>query len=192
MTTTTTAPSAKSVPDRHAALQAAASRIRARAGANLPVEKILLGLAALFIPLGLVFILLGWDGAAHNGHTYAQISYLISGGIFGLGLSVLGCFMYFGYWLSRQLGESRRQSALMQQSLKRIEELLDAQVGFSAAAGSNGSVPERTTLYATPRGSLLHRPECPVVAKRSDLRSVAAGTDGFGYCTMCDAAGVLS
>jgi hypothetical protein len=190
MTTSTSAPSATSVSNRHAVLQAAAGRLRARAGANLPVEQILLGLAAVLIPLGLVFILLGWDGAAHNGHTYAQISYLISGGIFGLGLAVLGCFMYFGYWLSRQLGESRRQSALTQQSLKRIEELLDAQVGYAATAASNGSGP--ALLFATPRGNLLHRPECPVVSKRSDLRSIPAGTDGFGYCTMCDAAGVLT
>src|SRR6202008_897955 len=110
---------------RHAALASAVAGIKVRR-ARMAVEQILLAASAILFPLGLIFILLGWEGAAHNGHTYAQIDYLISGGIFGLGLSVAGGFMYFGYWLSRQLGEERRQSALTLQALGRIEELLDA------------------------------------------------------------------
>ena len=196
----TTSP--RATTSRHDALAAAVAGIRVRRGGRIPVEQILLAAASVLFPLGLIFILLGWEGAAHNGHTYAQIDYLISGGIFGLGLSVAGGFMYFGYWLSRQLGEARRQSALTLQALGRLEELLDASLNARLA------VPEEVTsrprskpatrsssaggvlLYATPRGSLLHRAECPVVARRTDLRSVPAGTDGFGYCTMCDAAGV--
>ena len=187
---------------RHEALAAAVSGIRVRRGSRIPVEQILLAAAAILFPLGLIFILLGWEGAAHNGHTYAQIDYLISGGIFGLGLSVAGGFMYFGYWLSRQLGEARRQSALTIQALGRLEELLEATMFArvtqapdvpvapagtrKAPAPSNGVV-----LFATPKGTLLHRAECPVVSKRTDLRTVSADTDGFGYCTMCDAAGAV-
>ena len=58
------------------------------------------------------------------------------------------------------------------------------QVPALGAGGLNGAA-----LYATHRGSLLHRPDCPVVAKRSDLKAVDPGTEGYGYCTMCDAAG---
>src|SRR5215472_2523854 len=105
----TTSPDA--ITSRHDALAAAVASVRVRRGSRIPVEQILLTAAAILFPLGLIFILLGWEGAAHNGHTYAQIDYLISGGFFGLGLSVAGGFMYFGYWLSRQLGEARRQSA---------------------------------------------------------------------------------
>ena len=204
---------------RHEQLTEAASRIRVKPGLNVPVEKILLGGAVVLFPLGLVLVLLGWEGAAHTGYTYAQIDYLISGGLFGLGLSVAGGFMYFGYWLSRQLGESRRQNALTLQALGRLEGLLDASLNSRvvedhsrnglfappepvaapargtgrrrAADTPTGEVPV-VKLVATPKGSLLHRPECPIVAKRTDLRQVAAGTDGFGYCTMCDAAGVLA
>ena len=199
----TTSPDA--ITSRHDALAAAVSGIRVRRGSRIPVEQILLTAAAILFPLGLIFILLGWEGAAHNGHTYAQIDYLISGGIFGLGLSVAGGFMYFGYWLSRQLGEARRQSALTLQALGRLEELLDASLNSrlalpeevvsrprskaatrsSSAGSANGVV-----LYATPKGTLLHRAECPVVARRTDLRTVPADSEGFGYCTMCDAAGV--
>lgn len=188
---------------RHDALTAAVAGIRVRRGSRVPVERILLGAAAVLFPLGLVFILLGWEGAAHNGHTYAQIDYLISGGIFGLGLSVAGGFMYFGYWLSRQLGEERRQSALTLQALGRIEELLDASMNARVAgieevttsrtrskSSNRSNATNGVVLYATPKGNLLHRAECPVVARRTDLRAVPADTDGFGYCTMCDAAGV--
>lgn len=176
---------------RQARLAAAVGGMRLRRG-RIPVEQVLLIAGTILFPLGLVFILLGWEGAAHNGHTYAQIDYLISGGIFGLGLSVAGGFMYFGYWLSRQLGESRRQSAATVQSLQRLEDLLD----FALTARTTGPVPavggpapvvNGTTLYATPRGSLLHRPDCPVVARRDNLKAVAPGTEGYGYCTMCRA-----
>ena len=216
MTAVSDAPNSDAGLARHEGLAAAISRVRVRPGFNLPVERILLAAAVVLFPLGLIFILLGWEGAAHNGHTYAQIDYLISGGLFGLGLSVAGGFMYFGYWLSRQLNDSRRQNGLTLQALGRIEELLDAQLNSRVAPGpfaplpANGAsnrngtppapVPADTPtgevavplLMATPKGSLLHRPECPVVARRDDLRQVAAGTDGFGYCTMCDAAGVLA
>jgi hypothetical protein len=192
-------------PARHQVLTDAASRIRVRAG-RLPVEQVLLFAASILFPLGLVFIMLGWYGAAHNGRTYAQISYLISGGIFGLALSVVGGFMYFGYWLSRQLAEGRRQNGLTVQSLHRIEELLEASLGQSLAparddgradaarddgradAARDGRAP---VLFATPRGTLLHRPECPVVAHRDDLKSIPAGTQGYGFCSMCDAEAVV-
>lgn len=230
---------------RHAALSAAASGIRVRRS-QLPVETVLLAAAVILFPLGLVFIFLGWYGAAHTGRLYAQIDYLISGGLLGVALSVAGGFMYFGYWLSRQLGESRRQSGLSLQSLQRIEDLLEATLTSTANPGSSlglvavqaarsgpqpsararidrpaqarpaksrpaqsrrvpsgfeqggddptGEVPITAvpTLLATPRGSLLHRPQCPVVAKREDLRSVPAGSEGYGYCSMCDAAGALT
>lgn len=182
-------------PARHRALTEATSRIRVRAG-RLPVEQVLLLAASILFPLGLVFIMLGWYGAAHNGRTYAQISYLISGGIFGLALSVVGGFMYFGYWLSRQLAEARRQNGLTVQSLQRIEELLEASIGQSLAPARDSRARpagdgSAALLFATPRGTLLHRPECPVVAHRDDLKSVPAGTAGYGYCTMCDAKAVV-
>jgi hypothetical protein len=234
------------VPVRHAALTAAASGIRVRRS-RVPVEQILLIVAAILFPLGLAFVMLGWWGAAHTGRLYAQIDYLISGGLLGLGISVAGGFMYFGYWLSRQLNETRHQNGLTLQSLQRIEDLLDDSIamrggsrfpatnGFphpvdpkedgpaqdvqeapvAAGVGARGAgnrrnrgsskgevpssgeptrevtIPDGPMLVATPRGSLLHRPDCPVVARRTDLRSIPAGTEGFGYCTMCDAAGVL-
>ncbi|HLI55129.1 MAG TPA: hypothetical protein VKU88_12440 [Acidimicrobiales bacterium] len=217
MTATSTAgdPPVRPAPDRHSALSVAVARIRTGGGQALPVEQILLAAGAVLIPLGLVLVLLGWDGAAHNGRPYSQMSYLISGGLLGLGLTAVGCFMYFGYWLSRLLGESRRQADAAQQSLRRIEELLEASLASGTAmlvgptaVGRNGSArgsrrraasPGEPTgevpvplLLATPKGTLLHRRDCPVVAKREDVRRVPAGTEGYRYCTMCGASGVFA
>lgn len=207
-------------PRRHAALTSAASGIRVRAG-RVSVEQILLIGAAILFPLGLVFIMLGWYGSAHTGRLYAQIDYLISGGLLGVGVSAAGGFLYFGYWLSRQLGESRRQNALVLQALRRLEDALTAHSTTNGSAspwpalslptaepearrGRNGTSRRRTRdddptgevplpmLVATARGSLLHRPDCPIVANRDGLKQVAAGTDGYGYCTMCDSAGAMT
>lgn len=41
------------------------------------------------------------------------------------------------------------------------------------------------TLVATPNGSLLHRPDCAVVAKRNDLRRLPADAAGFTPCQIC-------
>jgi hypothetical protein len=152
-----TEPTEGPAPSRHADLQAAAARIRAARGLRLPVEQVLLVAAAILFPLGLIFILLGWEGASHTGRTYAQLDYLISGGIFGLGLSVAGGFMYFGYWLSRQLGEARRQTALTVQALQRLEGLLEAAVtprmnGNGALRPAPAPIPARAPGAARPPG----------------------------------------
>lgn len=204
------------VSARHVALTSAAARVRVRRG-KLPVEQVLLAGACILFPLGVIMILLGWQGASHTGHTYEQLDYLISGGLLGLGLSIGGGFMYFGYWLSRQLAESRRQNALTLQALRRLESALGGDPGVNGSA-TNGSrsaqgaadpvppgvaargrsasreddEPGAAMLVATQKGSLLHRPECPVVARRDGLREVAAGSEGFGYCTMCHAAAALA
>jgi hypothetical protein len=228
------------VSRRHAALTAAAAGVRVRRGSKIPVEHILLVGGSILLPLGVVFILLGWHGAATTGRSYEQIDYLISGGLLGVGFIAAGGFMYFGYWLSRQLGESRRQSALILQAFQSLEQALEGAIvtgetirpasaaptpgtlvavaavpPTDAAATTNGGTRRQragaraaakpssaavddtpasgvSLLVATPHGSLLHRPDCPVVTRREGVRALPAGSDGYGYCTMCDAAGVLT
>jgi hypothetical protein len=203
------------MPARHRSLMEAAAQIRVRRR-SLPIDRILLAAASILTPVGVVFIILGWYGAAHTPKTYEQIDYLISGGVLGATLTILGGFMYFGYWLTRQLQESRRESALAMQAFRRLEDALAggeagrraganglnagaagavapagrrrAASGQPAAADPTGELP---LLVATPRGNLLHRPECAVVARRPGSRPVAPGTEGYGYCRLCDAAGVL-
>ena len=208
---------AEPVPPRHAALMDAAARVRLRRR-SLPIDRILLAAASILTPVGILLIILAWYGAAHTGKVYEQIDYLISGGLLGATLTVLGGFLYFGYWLTRQLQESRRESALAMQAFRRLEDALAGAETLRRTGGGNGGatgngtaapppraapvkpakpaheVPtgELPVLVATPRGNLLHRPECAIVAHRPGTRPVAPGTEGYGYCRMCDAAGALT
>jgi hypothetical protein len=41
------------------------------------------------------------------------------------------------------------------------------------------------SLVATKRGTLVHRPDCPIVATKGDLKSVVAGEHGYEPCRVC-------
>ena len=66
----------------------------ARCGSAAPPsssnERILLVLAGIVAPLGLVLVLLGYHGASQTPYVFEQVSYLISGGLLGLALVFLG------------------------------------------------------------------------------------------------------
>jgi hypothetical protein len=195
-----------SVEARQAQLAAAVATLRRRAA--IGTDRALLLAGAVLIPLGVVVILIGWFGAAHDYHLYSQMSYLISGGILGLGLIVAGGFCYFGYWLTRQVVEARAQAERLADGLARIERLLAAggevgrgparldvaeeRVTRRASAPSGGGVPgvpsPNGMLVATITGTMLHRPDCQVVAgkRKSELRAVSADDPKFKPCKICD------
>lgn len=124
------------VPLRHAALMNATAGIRVRRQGTISVDRILLIVASVLLPLGLILILVGWYGAAHTGKFFEQIDYLMSGGLLGLALAGTGGFMYFGYWLSRQLEESRQHNELALRALQRIDDHLMEQAAAFAARDS--------------------------------------------------------
>src|SRR5262245_3329807 len=90
-------------------LRASLASVRSR-GNRMPVERILAFIGAGLVGVGIPLIILGWYGAAHTPYTFEQIPYMISGGLLGLALTVLGGLFYFAYWLTRQVHETRRQS----------------------------------------------------------------------------------
>jgi hypothetical protein len=92
-----------------------------------------------------------------------------------------GGSLYFASWVTRLVHDERARAdaaadaaADMGATLRRIEALL-----AGSAPAANGSAP----LVATPSGRLAHRPECPTVAGRDDLRPVVA--DELTPCRMC-------
>jgi hypothetical protein len=166
----------------------ALSRVRRR-GALVVTERWLVIAGGILMPLGLVFALLAWYGAAHTTRLFEQVPYLISGGIIGLIFVLLGAALYFGYWLSRLLTQERETVG----ALLRIEELLATRgadgmgtgTSYAAAAREGASAP-MLTFVATKTGDMYHRADCPVVASRntSDLRTVTAN-DGLRACGIC-------
>lgn len=144
----------------------------------------------LLLPLGVLLVIIGWIGTAHTVLLFEQIPYIVSGGLLGLALVVVGGFVYFGYWQTLLVREGRDQHRELVASLGRIEALLAGQ----PASPPTGAVPVgeaapptagATALVATPNGSMLHRSDCSVVSGRTDLRQVAVGTPGFEPCRIC-------
>jgi len=134
---------------------------------------------------GVAAIILGWYGAAHTPYSFEQLPYLISGGLLGVALAVVGGLFYFAYWLTRQIQEGRRQADATTAALARIAELLAGGSNGSRASATNGGA-TRGEFVATATGSMIHRPDCAVVTGRSGLRKVSADEPGFEPCKLCD------
>ena len=168
----------------------AARRTSVRDRLRVPDQAMALA-AAVLLPLGLVLVVLSWWGAARTPYLFEQVPYLISGGLLGLGLVITGGFVLFGSWVSRT---SQQQQALTLELLEAVREVRDEVAGLQGAGaaparraprGSNGS--GGTGLVATQNGSMLHRPDCIVVAHRQDVHAVTGKeAGGLSACQLCD------
>ncbi len=151
-------------------------------------ERILLVLAGIVAPLGLVLILLGYLGVANTPFVFEQNSYLISGGLFGLALVFLGAFFYFAHWMTQLVKEHRVQSVALLEAIQRLQDEVVRNAGgqTGAASAGNGHAADGTpVLVATQRGSMAHVPGCVIVAGKTDLRRVDPG-DGLEPCKLCE------
>src|SRR4051812_28943034 len=154
---------------------------------RLPIILTLIG--ALCMPLGLVLVILGWWGAANTPYDFEQLPYLISGGLFGIALCLLGGFLFFGAWIARVVISTQRtadQVALLTEQLAR-----GGEVGVAGVNGDSGGPRGRqettsTRLVATATGSMLHRSDCPIVASRDNIRDVSEKEqDSLKPCQIC-------
>ena len=142
-------------------------------------QRALLVTGALCLPLGLALIVLGWYGAAHTPRLFEQVPYLISGGLLGVAVVVAGGFLLLGHWLSRLVEESRARADRAEANLARVEALLLERLPPDGPARPGA-------LVATPRGSTLHRPGCPMLAGSPALRAVPpAAAAALTPCRVC-------
>jgi hypothetical protein len=154
-------------------------RLRTRASAGQLDRWLLIG-GGILMPLGLVFILLGWAGASRTPLPFEQNDYLISGGLLGLGLVISGGFTYFAYWQTVRIRESRVQATDLTNAISRLEELL-----ASGAMLGTGRTTVTKTFVATASGSIFHRPDCAAVSGRTDLSKVNPENTKLRPCRIC-------
>ena len=157
--------------------------VKGLGGRRLSLDRVLLIAGSVLLPLGVILIIVGWYGASHTPWLFEQIPYAVSGGVLGGALVIVGGFLYFGYWLTRLVHESRRQTDVLSTLVQQLQ-------ASGAIAGGNGSGGGNASgLVATATGTMLHRPDCPVVFGKDDLRRVGANAKGFEPCKICDPLG---
>jgi hypothetical protein len=95
----------------------------------------------LAIGMGFLSIGLGWYGAAHSGYQYEETPFLISGGIFGLGLILAGGVLIHSAWSLRQIEEARlvaaeshRDALAINESIQALQHALRAEVDQRSGA----------------------------------------------------------
>ena len=160
------------------------SRLRTRTGAG-SLDRWLLLTGGVLIPLGFLVVVMGWIGASRTPLLFEQIPYMISGGLLGLALVVAGGFVYFAYWQTLLVRESRTAREDLQAALGRLEVLLSASLtGGASSAPTTPNGPSGLVVTAT--GSMLHRPDCAVVAGRPNLRAASPDEPGLTACGLCD------
>lgn len=173
--------------DRLARLRTAVSSVRSRSG-RLQVERWLVVTGGALMVLGLLAIVLGWWGASRTPYVFEQVPYLISGGLLGIALAIVGGLVYFAYWMTRMVAETKRQAEVTREALERIERLLAGRAdGSVAAAPKKGRVATANgTYWATSKGTMYHEAGCTVIEGRKDLRPVPSGAKGFEPCKICN------
>lgn len=142
------------------------------------------GQAGILLALvGFVLLFLGWNGAASYNFLPAQFPYLISGGLAGLALVVLGSALLI-------VQNAREERAILLHALAEIREAVER--------GAVGGAPVATTaLFAdadaaglvVAGGSSFHRPNCRLVEGRGALQTMMvdqAEARGLVPCRSCD------
>ena len=137
-----------------------------------------LGLA--FCVAGFAVIWAGWNGAASYNDIRKQFPYLISGGVAGLALVVIGVGLMV-------IQSQRADRVQLEANLHELRQILDRLTGLPA---SNGAEAADAALVVAGPGA-YHRPTCKLVAGR-DLRKMTvqqAEAAGLEPCRTCAPAG---
>jgi hypothetical protein len=130
--------------------------------------------------VGIIFVILGWYGAAYTNILTEQIPYLISGGLLGAALIIVAGFLASSASLERENRELRRD--------------LVRAIGSMPARGSNSGV---NTLSAAPSsdgqvfvvagGRSFHVAGCPLVEGKdaTPMEERKAIDSGYASCKLC-------
>lgn len=128
---------------------------------------------------GLVLVFLGWNGAASSDRVPSQFPYLISGGIAGLCLVVIGAALI--------IAETGREDRELLRA--EIEELRAAIGGLGTATpASNGSTTSRRRGGFVAGETTYHIASCRLLEGRGDLPTVTReeiANRGLIACRVC-------
>jgi hypothetical protein len=140
----------------------------------------------ILVVLGAVAIFLGWWGVSGQSLTAKQLPYLVSGGLTGIALVVIGAVFLATDHLRRQVGR-------LDGIERKVDDLYALLVleppAATPAVEDIAPVVDATGFVALPMGSTFHRPTCPLVAGKPDVIAVdaaAIAADHLEPCPVCD------
>lgn len=137
------------------------------------------------VALGFVAIGLGYNGAAGTIALAAQLPYLVSGGLIGVSLVILG-----GALLIVQAGREDRQR--LETLLLQLVEAGGLTGGLGGTAGAPALVPSDVEGLFAAGSASFHRPDCRLVEGRDDvnyLTGAEATATGLKACRVCQPLG---
>ena len=141
-------------------------------------------LGILYCIAGFVLVFLGWNGAATYNRTFEQFPYLVSGGIAGLGLIVLGSALIIAQSLREDRSSLRRS---MDDLRAAIEGIGGGAVGASAPAPSTAAAGDGGDTVVASTAS-YHRVTCRIIEGQAGMVPMSlaeAAASGRTACRIC-------
>jgi hypothetical protein len=135
-------------------------------------------IGVIFCLAGLILVWAGWNGAASYDEGPKQFPYLISGGIAGLCLVVIGVGLFV-------VQSQRADRAQLYENLLELRRILETLVGVPADSLTPAADP--TLVVAGP--TTYHRRDCHLIEGRDGLRAMTpemASAAGLEACRTCD------
>jgi hypothetical protein len=143
----------------------------------------------ILIAAGALLMLLGYFGVSREAQPGKQIPYLVSGGVGGMFLAVLGAYFLGTQELRRDSGRLDRLEGMVEDlhgALLRRPDAPDLTANGNAAAPAQAEGPSRKVV-AMEGGDLFHRVTCRLVQGKdaTTMTPAAAKKQGLEPCPAC-------
>jgi hypothetical protein len=148
----------------------------------------------VFIGLGALVMLLGYLGVSREAVVAKQIPYLVSGGIGGVLLVVVGAYFLGTEELRKDSGRLDRLEQMVEELHAALLDRSDAPPRTNGAADNGGNGTARRVV-AVPDGETFHRESCMLVAGKAGAESMtptAAKRRKLDPCPLCDPVGAVT
>lgn len=117
-------------------------------------------LGMLFCLIGFVVMFLGWNGAASYNYISQQFPYVLSGGVIGLGIVVIGAAMII-------VQNARADRARLEAAIDRLSAAVEKQgLGGPGARGAG------MAGFVVAGGASYHRLDCALSAERDEAELI--------------------
>ena len=137
-------------------------------------------LGVVYCIAGFVLIFLGWNGTASNDRVEAQMPYVVSGGIAGLALVVLGAALIVAHSLRTDRVELRASIDELRRAVAASGPVPGSVAPSAVAPAEGGAVVAGASSY--------HVPSCALVVGQAGARRMVAAdavAAGLEPCRIC-------